>query len=623
MTQTDKIKAGDQVSPVFFNCDILDRLLHPVCILTSKSMIEYANNPFVELFDIDIKEKKFDWPNLFCAECKKTVSRNFVDALNGAFTSCLAEICTGEDEPCIPVEVTMQPIINAGMVHSVLVFITPLEEEDVSAGPVHEAGQCDSSKNSYFEFSPFPVMRFGRDMKVAKLSRSFEGTLGYTIDDMIRGECQAVNALFKYDSEKIKNSILEVFRGHVPFKRFGEIKIRTSSGEERIVNIQAYPVYIDKEIRFIDLIMEDITKLKELKAKLSAMKRLNLINDIGLGFIHSINNTINVILNQTQYLQIITEKNSVSDGLKQIESYVQEVVEQLRRIQGFLEERGTEREEREEPLAGIINDAVEFVRIHFKVDENRRKRSITIDNDYRCTFNIRTDTFFLRELLIWAMLKVSVYSGKKSVMQVRFVRGNLHYITVSIDRARGADSENIIPYTIDSFSPSEIRNAAEKFNIKVIEEESPEQYSVRIVFPQRMIIEKAVVKSEDNFNSIEDRNIMIVEDELALQTILGNLFERMGNRVFITSNGGDAFEEFKKNHYDIVITDYDVAGLTGIELAARVKEINEDSLTILLSGWSMGDIKGYRGFIDLFMAKPFSIDDLIHGIASLESEKNS
>lgn len=623
MTQTDKIITGDQVSPVFFNCDILDRLLHPVCILTSKSMIEYANSSFRELFEVNIKEKKFDWPGLFCADCKKTVSRNFVDALNGALTSCLAEINTGDDETCIPVEVIMQPITDAGMVHSVLVFITQLEDDDDSARQAHEVNLCDSAKNSYFEFSPFPIMRFGRDMKVSKLSRSFEGTLGYNLDDMVKGECQAVNALFKYDSEKIKNSILEVFRGHIPFKRFGEIKIRTSGGEERIVNIQAYPVYREKEIHAIDLIMEDITKLKELKGRLSAMKRLNLINDIGLGFIHSINNTINVILNQTQYLQIITEKSSVSDGLKQIETYVHEVVDQLRRIQGFLEERGTEREEREEPLAGIINDAVEFVRIHFKVDENRRKRSITIDNDYRCSFDIRTDTFFLRELLIWAMLKVSVYSGKKSVLQVRFVRGNLHYITVSIDRAKGADSENIIPYTIDSFSPSEIRSAADKFSIKVVEEESPEQYSIRIIFPQRMIIEKTAVKSEDSFDSIEDRNIMIVEDEIALQTILGNLFERMGNRVFITSNGSDAFDEFKKNHYDIVITDYDVAGLTGIELAARVKEINEDTHTILLSGWSMGDIKGYKGFIDLFMAKPFSIDDLVHGIASLESARSS
>ena len=207
MTQTNKINAGDRTSPAFFNCDILDRLLHPVCILTSKSMIEYANNPFVELFNINMQERKFDWPNLFCADYKNNVSRHFVDSLNGAFTSCLAEINTGEGEARIPVAVMMQPIIDAGLVHSVIVFISPLEEENDSVRPTHEVNLCDQEKNSFFEFSPFPIMRFSKDMKVTKLSRSFEGMLGYNLDDMLKGECQTVNALFKYDSEKIKNSI--------------------------------------------------------------------------------------------------------------------------------------------------------------------------------------------------------------------------------------------------------------------------------------------------------------------------------------------------------------------------------------------------------------------------------
>jgi DNA-binding response OmpR family regulator len=98
--------------------------------------------------------------------------------------------------------------------------------------------------------------------------------------------------------------------------------------------------------------------------------------------------------------------------------------------------------------------------------------------------------------------------------------------------------------------------------------------------------------------------------------ILGNLFEKMGNRVYITDNGNDAFEEFKKKNYNIVITDYDVAGMNGIELAARVKEISEDTTVALLSGWSMGDFKKYNSFIDMFIAKPFNIEDLVKKIAS-------
>ncbi len=622
MIQSNIKHSGDQKSPDFFNCDILDHLLYPVCVLTSKSIIEYANSSFYELFDINPDEKKFDWPNLFACDYKKCTAQGFVSALNGAFASCIAELNVMDGER-VQVEVLMQPIASEGIVHSILVFFKPAEDDSLSSRTSADHAQYDADRNAYFEFSPFPMMRFGKEMKVVKLSRSFEGTMGYSIDDLVKGECQTVNAIFKYDSEKIKSSILDVFRGNVPFKRFGEIKVITKNGEDRVMNIQAYPVLRDREIHAIDLIMEDVTRIKELKYRLSSMKRLNLINDIGRGFIHSINNTVNVILNQTQLLQLITEKNTVSEGLQQVEKYVHEVVEQLRRIQGFLEDRGNGREEKEESLAGIISDAVEFARIHFKVDENRKKRSITIENENRCNLEIRTDTNFLRELLIWAMLKVSVYAGKKSRMKIEFVKNNLYCITISIDRAGGLDAENIIPFTLDSFSPAEIRNEAEKFNIKVAEEESPDQYCIKIIFPPRMIVEKVVVRSDDISDSIEDRHIMIVEDEKALQTILCNLFERMGNKVFITENGIEALEEFKKNNYDIVITDYDVAGITGIELSARVKEINENTHTILLSGWSMGNLKGYSSFIDLFMAKPFNIDDLIRGIASIDAAKQT
>jgi len=176
---------------------------------------------------------------------------------------------------------------------------------------------------------------------------------------------------------------------------------------------------------------------------------------------------------------------------------------------------------------------------------------------------------------------------------------------------------------VDGLSPSEIRNAAEKLNLRILEEESVEAYSIRIILPHKIVIERNGSQGGERDYVVEDRNIMIVEDERALQLILGNLFERMGNNVFITDNGTDAFDEFKKKNYDIVITDYDVSGMTGIELAARIKEVSEDTLIILLSGWSIGDFKRYNSFIDLFMAKPFNIEDLIKGITSSAAARNS
>jgi two-component system, response regulator, stage 0 sporulation protein F len=615
MAQNNKNKTGDQKSPVLFNHELLSHLLFPACIMTSKSILIYANDPFMRFFGIDSEEKRFDWPNVVNSEHKKFVGQTLVKAFNGSFSSCVVEVKTGEDES-ITVEVLMQPVPVNGIINNVMILIRMLDEDRIICRPSIPE-QEEFANPGYYEFSPLPLMRFGKDFQILTCSRSFEGTLGYKADELSRKPSE-YSSLFKYDSEKIKNHIIEILKGNIPFKRMGEIKVRSRDGDEKIVNIIIYPVLRENEIIAADLIMEDITRVRDLKERLSSAKRLNLVSDIGKGFIHSINNTVNVILNQTQLLQIITEKDTVYDGLKQIEKYVHEIIEQMRRIVGFINEKGDSVEEREESFDSILNDAIEFTKIHFKVEEGKRRRTLTIEKIPGFEMSVKTDTGFLRELLIWAILKVSVYAGKKGKIEVELKKTSFICFNARVNKKDVIDKENIVPFTLDGLSPSEIRGAAEKLNLKILEEESDAQYSIKIIFPQRMVIEnKGNLNGEQEY-LMEDKDIMVVEDEHALQMILGNYFERLGNRVFITDNGSEAFEEFRRKNYDIVISDYDVSGITGIELSARIKEINEDTLTVLLSGWPL-DPKGYTGFIDLFMAKPFNIEDLIKGIARANS----
>jgi len=113
----------------------------------------------------------------------------------------------------------------------------------------------------------------------------------------------------------------------------------------------------------------------------------------------------------------------------------------------------------------------------------------------------------------------------------------------------------------------------------------------------------------------ETKKMIIVEDEKTLQEILFELFDSMGNRVFVCDNGEDALLEFKKGGYDVIVTDYGIKGITGIELATRAKEIDERVVTVLLSGWMLSDLKSYKNVVDVFLPKPFKLDDLIKEIS--------
>jgi PAS domain S-box-containing protein len=611
MTHNNKNKTGDQKSPVLFNPDLLDQLIYPASVITSKSILVYANAPFMKFFGIDAAENRFDWPNVVNPEHKKFVGQTLVNAFNGSFSSCQVEVKKADDES-LTVEVLMQPLSINSIISNVMIFIKPLENYRTSRGE-----QAELQNNSYYEFSPLPLMRFNRDFQILTCSRSFEGTIGYKAEELSK-KSTLLNSLFKYDSEKIKNHITEILKGNIPFKRMGEIKVINRDGDEKLVNIIIYPVMREKEIIAADLIMEDITRVRDLKERLNTARRLNLVSDIGRGFIHSINNTLNVILNQTQLLQIITEKGTVFEGLRQMEKYVHEVIDQLRRIVGFINENGNSSGEKEESFERILDDAIEFIKIHFKIEDSKKKRSVIIEKIPGYEMSLKTDTGFLRELLIWAMLKVSAYAGKKGKIEVELKKASFVFFNVLVNKQEEPERDNIVPYTLDAFSPSEIRSAAEKLNLKILEEESAGQYSIKIIFPRNMIIDNTGNDNNENGFVIEDKDIMVVEDEQALQAILGDYFERMGNRIYITDNGSEAFTEFKRKNYDILIADYDVSGISGIELSARVKEINEDTVTVLLSGWPLNP-KGYTGFIDLFMAKPFNIEDLVKGIMRINS----
>ena len=347
MAQNHKTETGGKKTPVFFKKDILNHLLYPACIINSKSILEYANNSFVQFFGIEPGERKFDWPSIFNTDNKKCVAQTYVKAFNGAFSICEVDVIISGNET-IPAELFMQPVSDDGNIESVMIQIRVLDDHRRVDGP-STARQDNLSTSGHYEFSPLPLMRFSRELQLLKCSRSFEGAFGFSIEEISK-DTTGISTLFKYDSEKIKNHIMDILKGNTPFKRIGEIKVRTKDGDEKLVNLIIYPVKKDNEIIAIDLLMEDITKIKELKERLSSLKRINLISDIGKGFIQSINNTINMILNHTQLLLMITEKSAVRDGLEQVEKYIFETLDQLRRITGFLVERSDSDNEREEAV---------------------------------------------------------------------------------------------------------------------------------------------------------------------------------------------------------------------------------------------------------------------------------
>jgi CheY-like chemotaxis protein/nitrogen-specific signal transduction histidine kinase len=606
------------------NETIIDRLGFPACILGVDGTLRESNRHFTRLFSPERNDIRLDLGHPFFPEYRKQVAQSYLNALEGNNTRSFAMLQMEEGEP-MAAEIYLYPLFEENEVLAILALIRPVDNRLLSFDRTTSSliDEDDYYENLNFEFSPLAILRVTEGCQVIRCSHTFETLTGFNCKQLIENsdECRS---LFLYDFDRVKKIILDILSGSLPFYRMGEVKIQTLDKVQRIVNMVFYPIVIQNKIEAVEILMEDLTNLKSLEERIATMEKIGLISDITQGFLHSLNNTINIILSQTQLLSQITEKEEVLDRVRLIEESSTGIVTQIHRFQNFISDGSEASRAASQSLIELIEDSIEFARMQFKVSERNQRKEISIERKYFSDVDVNVNGRSLRQLIIAMILNVAFTVYRSGTISITMSRDKDLVITVSYQKK---PEDQVHQMTAEDetgiLSGLNYRHLAEKLSIKIFEEESSEVYAVRAVIPSRMIESRKRDRDEIPPYRIRDLDILIVEDERALQKVLFEVFDRMGNRVYITENGSKALAEFRQRSYDLLITDYDVAGITGIELSARVKEINEKVTTILLSGWMLNDIDAYQNVIDLFIPKPFRLDDMIKKVSQLLFTKKS
>jgi two-component system phosphate regulon response regulator PhoB len=115
--------------------------------------------------------------------------------------------------------------------------------------------------------------------------------------------------------------------------------------------------------------------------------------------------------------------------------------------------------------------------------------------------------------------------------------------------------------------------------------------------------------------------ILIVEDEEALTMLLRYNFEVEGYEVDVAGRGDDAEIKLRENPPDLVILDWMLPGLSGIELCRRLRvrrETGQMPIIMLTARGEEGDrVRGFATGADDYVAKPFSVPELLARVRTL------
>jgi CheY-like chemotaxis protein len=115
--------------------------------------------------------------------------------------------------------------------------------------------------------------------------------------------------------------------------------------------------------------------------------------------------------------------------------------------------------------------------------------------------------------------------------------------------------------------------------------------------------------------------ILLVDDDETILDTIGEFLATWGYEVTIAQSGELAIEEYKKNHYDVVIIDLTMPnGISGIETLQTIRlKIDPKVKAIISSGYAKDPVmvlyENY-GFMDALI-KPYRIDELVNKINKL------
>lgn len=79
--------------------------------------------------------------------------------------------------------------------------------------------------------------------------------------------------------------------------------------------------------------------------------------------------------------------------------------------------------------------------------------------------------------------------------------------------------------------------------------------------------------------------ILFVDDHEVLARLSCEILEMQGYRAVSAYNAEDALSKFDKNEIDVLVTDFRMEGMNGLELARKIREKSPSTPVIIVTGY--------------------------------------
>lgn len=117
--------------------------------------------------------------------------------------------------------------------------------------------------------------------------------------------------------------------------------------------------------------------------------------------------------------------------------------------------------------------------------------------------------------------------------------------------------------------------------------------------------------------------VLIVDDERMICDSLGLILSRRGIEITTALNGQDAIRLIKKNDYNLIILDFSLPDIDGLNVLTQLKQLRPDTPVIFMTGYGSEtiSIKAFKLGVSDYFIKPFNPKELGDRVLEIVGEE--
>ena len=483
------------------------------------------------------------------------------------------------------------------------------------------------------------IVQIGLDRKILFVNPAYEKLSGMKTEQLI-----GQDAVFNL-TEKTTTPVWELLEAGTPWS--GRVSL-PENREGVTLEVMVVPIRNERgAIQSFLVIGRDITTELMFEKRLQQSQKLEAIGTLAGGISHDFNNILSGIFG---YAELCLMKGH---SASKIEKYIREILIASDRARDLVKQILTFSRQAEVELRPLspqttLKEALKLLRATIPA-------TIDIQTKIECDSVIMADPTQLHQVIMNLFTNaVHAIGEKKGIIKVELedimvdegfiathpeIKPGKHIIIRISDNGVGMEPE-VLEHMFEPFYTTKPQGVGAGLGLSVVHgiissfngiitvySEPGAGASFNIFFP---IIETGAEKlrQNDTFFLEGDGRIAFVDDEISIASSMQAILSNLGYSVTAFIDSEDALRAIleQPDNYDVIITDYTMPKLTGLELAKELKAAGIHLPIIMISGYIGRNVeeKAQEIGISFLINKPvntYKITDAIH--RCMNSEKFS